>query len=130
MRDTDDHIVDLEDLVARPSQAADESGITATPKASRLSAEPFDKFPRWWAVQMKDASVGSFKIALLLLHLDWKSGGRPVVVSNKAAAARGVLSRYLKMEALRELEALGIIKVERRPRKSSIITVRTTRERP
>jgi hypothetical protein len=127
VRDTDDYNTpDLEDLVARPAQALGEGDAKAKPKASRRSADPFDKFPRWWALRMKDASVGAFKIALLLLYLDWKSGGRPVVVSNAAAAARGVLSRYLKMTALLELETLGIIKVERRPRKSSLITVRTS----
>jgi hypothetical protein len=91
-------------------------------KAARRNAEPFDKFPRWWTLRMKDASVGAFKIALLLLHLDWKSGGRPFVVSDAAAEDRGVGHRR-KVSAVLELESLGIIRVERRHKKSSLITV-------
>jgi hypothetical protein len=127
VQNSGDHNLDLEDLVAaRPAQG----GEAAMPKAegngvadsARRSVEPFDKFPRWWTLRMKDAGVGSFKLALLLLHLNWKSGGRPVVVSAAAAKARGVGSRR-KVTAIFELERLGIIRVERRSKKSSLITV-------
>jgi hypothetical protein len=127
VRESDDHSCDLEDLVATPPAPG---GETAVPKAggktaanaARRSVEPFDKFPRWWTLKMKDAGVGPFKIALLLLHLDWKSGGRPVIVSAAAAKARGVGPRQ-KVSAVLELEKLGIIRVVRRPKKSSLITV-------
>jgi hypothetical protein len=127
VQNSDDHNLDLEDLVAaRPAQG----GEATVPKAqdnavanpARRSVEPFDKFPRWWTIRMKDTGVGSFKLALLLLHLNWKSGGRPVIVSAAAAKARGVGPRQ-KVSAVLELESLGIIRVERRPKKSSLITV-------
>ena len=113
-------------MAARPAQA----GEAAMPKAegnavanpARRSAEPFDKFPRWWTLLMKDARVGSFKIALLLLHLNWKSGGRPVIMSAAAARVRGVGPRQ-KVSAVLELESLGVIRVHRRSKKSSLITV-------
>jgi len=78
----------------------------------------FDKFPRSWSLKMKDSSVGAFKIALLLLQLRWKAMGRPIVVSDAEAAARGVGHRR-KVSAILELEKLGLIRVKRRPKKSS-----------
>jgi hypothetical protein len=117
----------LEDLVASAPALGGEAAMpeakgTALPDPVRRSVEPFDKFPRWWTLVMKDAGVGSFKIALLLLHLNWKSGGRPVTVSAAAAKARGVGPRQ-KVTAISTLERLGIIRVERRFKKSSLISV-------
>jgi hypothetical protein len=127
VQNSDDHNLDLEDLVAaQPAQrgeaAMPKAEGNAVANAARRASEPFDKFPRWWTLLMKDAGVGSFKIALLLLHLNWKSSGRPIIVSAAAAKARGVGARQ-KVTAVLELERLGIIRVERRPKKSSLITV-------
>jgi hypothetical protein len=127
MQDSDDHTLDVEDLVASaPTQGAENVLPKAERKAmvngTRRSVEPFDKFPRWWSHLLRNAGVGSFKIALLLLYLNWKSGGRPVTVSAAAAKARGVGPRQ-KVSAVLELEKAGIVRVERRPKKSSLITV-------
>jgi hypothetical protein len=127
MRKSDSQTFELEALVAsslaqasEPAMAGDKGRVM--PNAARHSVDPFDKFPRWWTLKMRDAGVGSFKLALLLLHLNWKSRGRPVVVSAAAAKDRGVGTRQ-KVTAVLELERLGIIRVERRPKKSSLITV-------
>jgi hypothetical protein len=127
MQKSEGQTFDLEALVASPlAQAASatvaEDHGTVMPKSARRSTDPFDKFPRWWTLKMKDAGLGSFKLALLLLHLNWKSCGRPVVVSAAAAKDRGVGPRQ-KVTAVLELERLGIIQVERRFKKSSLITV-------
>ena len=127
MHNSDDHTHDLEDLVAtQPAQgvgtALPKAGSKAVPNGAHRSVEQFDMFPRWCTLAMKNAGVGSFKIALLLLHLNWKSGGRPVIVSAAAAKASGVGPRQ-KVSAVLELERLGIIRVERRPKKSSLITI-------
>lgn len=122
MADSEDHTFNLEGLVATPQALGAAGTKAAGSKTTRRSVVTFDKFPRWWTLRMKDAGVGAFKIALLLLHRNWKSGGRPFVVSDAAAADRGVGHRR-KVSAILELEGLGIIQVERRPKKSSLITV-------
>ena len=57
-----------------------------------------------------------------LLFLKFKSGGKPVRLANAALAHVGI-HRLKKWRALRELEALGLIQVTRRPGKSPEIIV-------
>jgi hypothetical protein len=114
----DDGVDDLAD-VAPARRRATRKKASAAPAQG---GDNYDKFPRFWALRMKDANVGAFKIALLLLLLRWKAKGKPVIVSDAAAAERGVGHRR-KISAILELEKLGLIRVKRRPKKSSLITV-------
>jgi hypothetical protein len=83
----------------------------------------FVKFPRVWADRLRTARYPStYRVALHLLFRHWKSDGRPIQLSNVALAQAGV-SRDQKWRALNELECLGLIRIERRRRRSPLITL-------
>ena len=83
----------------------------------------FVMVPWTWVERLTKAHhIGSYKVALYVLHLNWKRSGQPFALPNRALEGLGV-NRWSKWNALRELEQLGVIRVERRPRKSPIITV-------
>ena len=89
----------------------------------RHKGRQFVMVPLAWKERLSQAAyIGTYRVALHLLYRDWKEGSRPVLVSNVALAREGV-SRWGKWRALRELESLGLVKIERRPRKSPVITV-------
>jgi hypothetical protein len=66
--------------------------------------------------------IATYRVALHLLYRTWKEGNQSVTLPNRALVADGV-SRWRKWDALRELERLGLIAVERRPRKAPRITI-------
>jgi hypothetical protein len=83
----------------------------------------FISFPWWWLNCLKTTkSCATLKLALLLAYEHWRTGGRVVRLTNILAAAVGV-SPDAKGRALDELERAGLIKIERRPRKSPRVTV-------
>jgi hypothetical protein len=117
--DTDDDLFDLEKL--RLPEALMVEG-TAAAKARRRRQQ-FVKFPCSWVERLQAARhIGSYRLALHLLHRHWKADGKPVRASNVAVAWVG-LSRGEKARALEELERLGLIRVERRPRQAPLVTV-------
>jgi hypothetical protein len=61
-------------------------------------------------------------VALYLLHLHWKSDGKPFKLANGMLEYDGV-SRFSKVRALRDLERRELIRVEWRGRKSPIVQV-------
>jgi hypothetical protein len=61
-------------------------------------------------------------VALYLLHRAFKEHRQTVKLANSSLASQGIY-RQQKWRALIELETLGLISVERRPRKSPIITL-------
>jgi hypothetical protein len=72
---------------------------------------------------MARASGGkTWAVLCHLMHESWKQGGGAVKVPNGFLAMVGI-SRGAKARALRKLERLGIITVERTGRKSPIVTV-------
>jgi hypothetical protein len=70
----------------------------------------------------KAVNVATIKVFLHLLRLDFKSRGKPVRLANADLSRKGI-HRKAKSRALYELETLGLIGVERRPRKSPEITI-------
>ena len=85
----------------------------------------FAKVPTLWTDALLGAKhIGTYRLALHLLHLTWKAGEPTVRLSNVAVAAIG-LKRRGKWEALAELEALCLVKVDRRPRRSPVVTVQS-----
>jgi hypothetical protein len=64
------------------------------------------------------------RVFLHLLFLTWRprDRGKPVILANAELARKGI-DRFAKRRALLELEALGLIKVEWRDKKSPIVTV-------
>jgi hypothetical protein len=76
------------------------------------------QFPWAWAERLQAAKrISTYRLALLLVYEHWRTGGRPIVLSNALVMAEGV-SRRTKWNALVELERLGLVRVQRRPRKS------------
>lgn len=76
------------------------------------------QFPWTWIEGLQAAKrVSTYRLALLLVYEHWRMGGRPIVLSNALVIAEGV-SRRTKWNALVELEGLGLVRVERRSRKS------------
>jgi hypothetical protein len=74
----------------------------------------------------KAANLGTERVFRHLLFLTWREwrtrAGKPVTLANAELARKGV-DRRTKWRALLELEALGLIRMERRYKKSPIVTV-------
>jgi hypothetical protein len=64
----------------------------------------------------------TYRLALFLIYEHWRGGGRPIRLSNVMLAGDGV-DRRSKWRALRELESFGLVRVERRARKSPLIAL-------
>jgi hypothetical protein len=114
---------DLEDLryVPSSSTAPAPGGVNITPKRARKGH--FVKVPLEWMERLNSAHcVATAKVALHLLHQSFKDRRQAVRLASGVLALKGV-SRDQKWRALAELEVLGLISVERRPRKSPIITL-------
>jgi hypothetical protein len=83
--------------------------------------------PLIWMEQLASVThVSMYRLALHLLYQHWKTGDGPIKLSNVSLAKVGV-SRREKWRALAELESLGLIRVERRPRRSPLVTVLVAR---
>jgi hypothetical protein len=92
-------------------------------KAERRTEKYFVKFPSSWVDRLGTAKrISTYRIALYLLHQHWRTTGRALPLSNVALVSAGV-SRREKWRGLEELESAGLVKIERRPRKSPIITL-------
>jgi hypothetical protein len=74
--------------------------------------------PREWELRLLEAKrVSTYRLAIELLYLHWHGKGSPITVSGKVAQA-AKLSGRSKGNALDELEGLGLIEVDRKPRKA------------
>jgi len=83
----------------------------------------FVRFPWAWAERMKSTQRAStYRLALLLLYEHWRTRGQVIVLSNVGLEQEG-LTRRSKWRALAELERLGLLLVERLPRKSPRVTL-------
>ena len=94
------------------------------PKRGREKWErKFIIFPWPWLDRLKATKSGATcRLALFLVYEHWRTGGRPIKLTNTMAAGVGV-SPDAKGRALDELEQIGLVKVERQPRKSPRITL-------
>jgi hypothetical protein len=59
---------------------------------------------------------------MFLIYEHWRNGGHPIRLSNGTLTGAGI-TRRSKDRALQELERFKLIKVERHPRKSPLVTV-------
>jgi hypothetical protein len=85
--------------------------------------EPFAKMPLRWAKRAAEATGSpAVLVCARLVHLAWEAKGKSFTMANKWLEERGV-SRKVKYRMLRNLEAAGLIMVERQPRKSPRITL-------
>ena len=76
--------------------------------------------PWSWVERLNGATGQTYRVALILLYMSWKSRGAPIKLPNGMLEIDGV-SRQSKWRALADLEQRGLITVERRPRRSPII---------
>src|SRR5262245_58246184 len=68
--------------------------------------------PWLWVERLQKATRPStFKLALLLLYEHWRAKRQSLVLSNVFVESEG-LSRSSKWNAIRELEGLGLVRVE------------------
>lgn len=122
MRDDDpfDNIENLRIDLGDPNLKPKTAGRS---KPGKKWQRQFVRVPWLWIDRLKASNRGStYRLALLLLYEHWRTGGRPVRLSNVMLAGDGV-ARRSKWRALRELEKLGLVKVERRPRKAPVVTL-------
>jgi hypothetical protein len=93
------------------------------PKKIQKQRQHFVKVPGIWVERLKDARyIATYRVALYLLYQHWKGAGAPITLSNTATVEQGV-TRWRKWEALRELEQLGLITVEKRERRSPRVKI-------
>jgi len=86
--------------------------------------------PGIWTERLTKARyTATYRAAHHILRRHWEGGGEPFTLSNGAMALEGV-GRCAKWRALRELEQLGLIRIERRKRKSPRITTLHTTANP
>jgi hypothetical protein len=113
---------DIAALGLGPEQLAER--LTMVPAKIQKRRQQFVQVPWTWVERLRDARGRcTYHVALYLLHLHWKGNGDPVKLANGMLGLDGV-SRYSKYRALRDLERLGLVTVERPRRKSPIIRLR------
>jgi hypothetical protein len=94
-----------------------------TPEKIKKRRRHFVRVPWTWVEKLsKTRSANTYRVALYVLYLHWKGDGNPIKLANGMLAIDGV-TRFSKWRALRELEHAGLIRIERRPKKSPTITV-------
>ena len=115
---------DLEKLRLNPEAMKSYAGRTTTAPKTRKRHGKFTTVPDAWRERLAEGTTncGTYKLALALLHRDWKNDGRPIRLANVGLEADG-LNRKQKYRALADLERLGLVKVERRFRKSPTVKV-------
>jgi hypothetical protein len=100
----------------------------ATPPKTKWRRQ-FVKFPWSWMDRLRTARRAvTYRIALHLLYQHWRTGGKPITLSNVALIDEGI-APGTKWRGLKELEQAGLIQIERRRRKSPIVTLFLTEGR-
>ncbi len=87
--------------------------------------------PREWELRLLKAKrISPYRLAHELLYLFWYGKGKPVAASSQVAQAANI-SASSKWNALDELEGLGLIKVDRQPRKAPrVVLLHTQTKQP
>ena len=94
--------------------------------AKPADRSPFVRYPLEVIYRMGAAKyAGTAKLFPLLLHLSWKADHQPFKLPNEDLK-RLRISRERKGPVLRELEQMGLIRLQREPRKAPLITLVAT----
>jgi hypothetical protein len=102
-----------------PEMLAD---LAVAPQKILKRRQQFVKVPWGWIDRLATtSSANTYRVALHLLYQHWRNGSRPFLLPNGLLATEGV-TRHAKWRALHELERLGLISVEKRPKRSPKIT--------
>jgi len=89
----------------------------------------YTQVPREWELQLLEAKrISTYRLAHELLYLHWYGKGKPVAVTSRVAKAANI-SASSKWNALKELERLGLIEVDRKLRKAPRAIVLHTQTR-
>jgi hypothetical protein len=94
-----------------------EEGSKVAPKPRKPAGPQFVMFPLSLAPVLSGSGEATILLALYLLHQDWKTKGEAIPLSNVALEGWG-LTRLQKHRALRRLETLGLVAVERQGKAS------------
>jgi len=125
----DDTMPDNFNPAPAPESVMVEAAELAVPvMRRRRRADHFIKLPMVWADRLDSARfVATAKVAHHLLRQSFKDRRDTIRLANGFLATRGVTPGQ-KWRALKELEALGLISIENRLRKSPDITLLYPRE--
>ena len=117
---TDDPYADLKQHRLTPETL---TKLAVVPRKIQKRRKQFVMVPWGWMERLATVRyVATYRVALHVLYRHWKGSGEPFSLSNGMVAMEGV-GRRAKWRALRELEQLRLITIERRKRKSPRITV-------
>jgi hypothetical protein len=118
---TDDEEFDVEDFKLK-SEAVRERPV-GVPKRVQKRSRKFVMVPRSWVDAITATSRDkTFAVVWHLLYEHWRQGGGPIKVPNGMLGVDGV-GRSAKGRVLNMLERSGLISIERRDKKSPIVTV-------
>ena len=97
--------------------------LKAAAPVKRTKTLPYAKLPLAWAAKAAAAThTPRAMVWVWLVHRARLTGNVAVAVPNGALAKYGI-SRKVKSLVLKQLEGAGLIMVERRPRKTPIVTL-------
>jgi hypothetical protein len=118
-------VTDEEMATIAAERKAKRSSKATAPPSEKKDARKFVLYPIGEYTRI--AATGHHGALVLygwLLYLDWKAGGgrSPIKLANETVAGVG-LTRWTKDSALRKLEELGLVRVQRRPKKSPLVVV-------
>ena len=89
----------------------------------RKAKDAFVKVPLWWAeAAAKATRMPGMLVLIELLHRSWKAKSLTFPLPNRNLGKHGV-SREIKRKRLHDLEAAGLITVERRHGKTPQVTL-------
>jgi hypothetical protein len=115
--------LDLDELKLLPEMVRDRA--VGLPKRIKKRRQQFVQVPLAWVdILSRDSRDKALVVLCHLLHLDWKQGGGTIKLPNGFLEMIGV-GRGAKWRVLNKLESAGIISVQRRTRKSPIVTIKS-----
>src|SRR6516225_9618410 len=92
------------------------------PRKLEKRRKHFVQLPWTWVEALSGASGQTWQLAAHLLYLNWKGKGAPIKLANGMLEIDGI-SRWSKWRALPELERRGLVVIDRRRRRSPIVTL-------
>ena len=97
---------------------------TSKPRKPKSWRRHYVRVPWAWVEQLQSVRrVSTYRLAFVLLYESWRTGGKPIVLSNISVKAEGLLPRS-KWNALAELAELGLIVIEKKSGRSPRVIVR------
>jgi hypothetical protein len=101
----------------------EEYELDLPPSRRRNRTDAFAIVPLDWAVRAAKATKTPATLIInYLQYLAWRANGKSFTLSNEWLAKQGV-SRKVKTRVLRDLEAGGLIKIERAPGRAPLISL-------